>query len=377
MGRRAAGLIALALLVAVAGAALALAADSWRYHDLWCFYHGGAAALRGVDPYDGPTWTALTADPAFTVGPRVVKTPCPGAFGYPYWSALAFAPLALLPYDIAAGVWGTLLVAGIAGGIALVIRAAAAPPLLVVAVAGGSLALIEVLAFGQLTGVLLPLLGLSLVARPARAGVATALLFLKPQLAWLYAPALLRGARASFVGAAAATICAMAVVSIAMFPRWPEEWLHELTTNRVEIARPLPTAAGLATLTFGDARLAVVLVATLVVAVAWLARGRHVERVRYGAIAIAVSLFAAPYAADYDHLFLVLPWAVVAADAAGSAARRRRVLLATLVTAAIIVPWTIFAVSFETGNDTLNAVVPVLAALLAAAGAPRRETMAT
>jgi len=65
----------------------------------------------------------------------------------------------------------------------------------------------------------------------------------------------------------------------------------------------------------------------------------------------------------------------VAADAEGSAAGRRRVLLATLVIAAIIVPWTIFAVSFETGSDTLNAVVPVLAALLAAAGAPRRETM--
>ena len=377
MGRRAAGLIALAIAVVLAGPVLAYVAGSWEYHDLWCFYHGGTAVVRGVDPYDGPTWAALTADPARVQGDRVVKTPCPGAFAYPYWSALAFVPLALLPYDAAAGVWGALLIAGVLAGVALVIRATGAPALLVAALAAGSLSLIQVLTFGQLTGVLLPLLGLSVIARPARAGIATALLALKPQLAGLYGLALLRGASARFVLSAAATLAVLAAASIAAFPAWPGEWLRELTTNRVEIARPLPTAAGLASLLFGDARFAVVFIVALLGAIGLLARGRRIDRVTRGGIAMAVSLFAVPYAYTYDHLFLLLPWAVVSAAAARAAPPDRRVLLVALVGAAVLLPWAIFAVSFATGSDTYNALIPALAAILVTVSSPRGETMAS
>ncbi|HEY8860885.1 MAG TPA: glycosyltransferase 87 family protein [Candidatus Limnocylindria bacterium] len=377
MGRRAAGLIALAIAVVLAGPVLAYVAGSWEYHDLWCFYHGGTAVVRGVDPYDGPTWAALTADPARVQGDRVVKTPCPGAFAYPYWSALAFVPLALLPYDAAAGVWGALLIAGVLAGVALVIRATGAPALLVAALAAGSLSLIQVLTFGQLTGVLFPLLGLSVIARPARAGIATALLALKPQLAGLYGLALLRGASARFVLSAAAALVVLAAASIAAFPAWPGEWLRELTTNRVEIARPLPTAAGLASLLFGDARFAVVFIVALLGAIGLLARGRRIDRVTRGGIAMAVSLFAVPYAYTYDHLFLLLPWAVVSAAAARAAPPDRRVLLVALVGAAVLLPWAIFAVSFATGSDTYNALIPALAAILVTVSSPRGETMAS
>jgi hypothetical protein len=371
VGRRAAGLIALAIVALVLGAALASFAGSWRYHDLWCFYHGGAAVLRGIDPYDGPTWSALTDDPSRFAGARVVKAPCPGAFGYPYWSALAFAPLALLPYDVAAGVWGALLIAGVVIGVGLAIRATRAPAVLVVAIAAGSLATIQVFAFGQVTGVLLPLVGLSVLARPSRAGVAAALLYLKPQLGGLYVPVLLRDAPRRFVWATLATIGALTVVSFVAFPAWPGEWLRELTTNRAEIARPLPTAAGLATLLFGDARLGAVFVAALVAALLLLARGRRIDRVSYAAAAIAGSLFAVPYAYSYDHLLLVLPWAVIAAAAAREPGRRRRLLLAGLVGAAVLLPWSIFVLTFESGSDTPNAVVPALAALLVVLSAPR------
>jgi len=377
VGRRAAGLIALAIAVVLAGPVLAYVAGSWEYHDLWCFYHGGTAVVRGVDPYDGPTWAALTADPARVQGDRVVKTPCPGAFAYPYWSALAFVPLALLPYDAAAGVWGALLIAGVLAGVALVIRATGAPALLVAALAAGSLSLIQVLTFGQLTGVLFPLLGLSVIARPARAGIATALFALKPQLAGLYGLALLRGASARFVLSAAATLAVLAAASIAAFPAWPGEWLRELTTNRVEIARPLPTAAGLASLLFGDARFAVVFIVALLGAIGLLARGRRIDRVTRGGIAMAVSLFAVPYAYTYDHLFLLLPWAVVSAAAARAAPPDRRVLLVALVGAAVLLPWAIFAVSFATGSDTYNALIPALAAILVTVSSPRGETMAS
>jgi hypothetical protein len=139
----------------------------------------------------------------------------------------------------------------------------------------------------------------------------------------------------------------------------------------VEIARPLPTAAGLASLLFGDARIAIVLVVALVAAVVLLARGRRIDRVTYGAIAIAVSLFAVPYAYSYDQLFLLLPWAVVAAAAARAAPLERRVLLVALVGAAVLLPWAVFAAAFASGSDTYNAIVPALAALLVVAAAPR------
>ena len=376
MGRRAARLTALALIVIAAGGVLAWVADGWRYHDLWCFYQGGNAVRLGLDLYDPATWTALTDDPSRFAGPRVVKEPCPGAFAYPYWSALAFLLLGLWRYEVAAVIWGALLILGVVGGVALIIRATRAPARLVAVIAAGSLATVQVFAFGQLTGVLLPLLGLSLLAPSSRAGVAAALLYLKPQLGGLYVPALMwrpgqYGMRFSW--SVAATAVAIAAVSIIAFPSWPREWVHELTTNRVEIARPLPTATGLANVLFGDASFAVVLIAVLMSAIVWLARRRRIDHVTGAAIAMAVSLFVVPYAYSYDHLFLLLPWAVVAAAAGRASPARRRLLLAALVAVAVVLPWTIFVVSFETGSDTFNAVVPALAALLATGSAPRRS----
>ena len=376
MGRRAARLIALALIVLAAGAALASVFGSWRYVDLWCFYHGGAAVRLGQDLYDPATWAALTDDPSRLTGPRIIKAPCPGAFAYPYWTAIAFLSLGLWRYEVAAALWGALLIVCLVGGVALIIRATRAPALLVSTIAAGSLSTIHVLVLGQLTGVLLPLVGLSLLGPSSRAGVAAGLLYLKPQLGGLYVPALMwrpgqYGMRFSW--SVAATAVALAAVSIIAFPSWPREWVHELTTNRVEIARPLPTAAGLANALFGDASFAVVLIAALISAIVWLARRRRIDHVTGAAIAMAVSLFVVPYAYSYDHLFLLLPWAVVAAAAARASRVRRRLLLAALVVVAVVLPWTIFVVSFDTGSDTFNAVVPALAALLATVSAPRRS----
>jgi hypothetical protein len=378
MGRRAAGLIAIAVLVLATGATIALVAGSWRYHDLWCFYHGGEAVLRGVDPYDPPTWLALTDDPTRFAGIRVVKAPCPGAFGYPYWSALAFAPLALLPYDIAAGVWGALLIAGVVGGIALAARATGAPPPLVAVFTLGSVPLLQVLVFGQLTGLLFPFVGLSLLPPAVRAGASLGVLALKPQLVAIFATALtlraLRRGDRRFVAAAVATVGLLVVASLALLPSWPLEWWREILTNRVEIARPMPTAWGLSLLLFGEAAWGAAQVALLVGLVLIVARGRHVDAVASGAIVLAVSLFAAPYVGGYDQLFLVVPWAVVLAAAARSAPGRRRVLLGTMLVVAILGPWAL--VVSRAGSDTLNALVPALTALLVTKVQPRRALAA-
>jgi hypothetical protein len=375
VGRRAAlQLIVGVIALGAAGALLADVAGAWRFHDLWCFYHGGEAVLRGVDPYDAPAWLALTDDPSRVVGSRIVATPCPSAFAYPYWTALAFAPLALLPYDVAAGLWGTLLIAGILTGVAFAVRASGAPTLLVAAVTLGSLPLAQVLAFGQLTGVLLPLVGLSLVPPRARAGASAGLLALKPQLGALFAAALtvraLRRGDLRFVAGLAAVFGVLAVTSLALFPSWPLEWGREILTGRWELARLLPTAWGLSLLLFGNAIWGAVATTLLVVTVLLVARGRDVEHAALGAIVLAISLFATPHVAAYDQLFLVLPWAVVLAGARRRAPRDRRLLLAALVTVAVILPWALLVI--QSRNDTLNAVVPALSAVLVTVAQPRR-----
>jgi len=374
VGRRAAGLIAVVVLAIGAGALLADVAGSWRFHDLWCFYHGGQAVLRGADPYDAPTWLALTEDPSRFAGPQVVKPPCPGAFAYPYWSALVFAPLALLPYDVAAGVWGALLIAGVTGGIAFAVRATAAPAFLVSAVTLGSLPLLQVLVFGQLTGVLLPFIGLSLLPPPGRAGASVGALALKPQLVGIFAAALairaLRRRDVQFLAGLVGVVGLLVVASLAVVPSWPIAWVREILTNRLDIARPMPTAWGLSLLLFGDAIWGAVPLALLVGALLLMARGREVDDVAFGSVVLAVSLVAAPYVGGYDQLFLVVPWALILRAAARSAPRRRRILLGAILTVAIVGPWTL--VVLRSGSDTLNAVIPALTALLAMAAQPRR-----
>jgi hypothetical protein len=381
VGRRAAGLIAAAAVVLVAGAVLATVLGAWRYHDLWCFYHGGEAALRGLDPYDGPTWSALTADASRGAGPRPVKSPCPGAFAYPYWNALVFAPLALVPYEVAAIAWGALLIAGVVGGAVMLARATGAPARLLLPLVLGSVASVQVFAYAQLTGVLFPLLALSVGAAGARRGVAIALTALKPQLAGLFAPAmvvraLLDGERRVVVGAAAA-LAGLLAVSLAIMPAWPFEWIRELTTHRLEMARPLPSAWSVAGLLFGAAQWGAVLIVALVAAVLILVRGRRVDTVAYAALAVSISLFSIPYVYSYDHLFLALAWASVLATAVTASVARRRLLLALTVLVAVLLPWTLFAASAALDSDTWNGVIPALTALLVAGSLSRRETMAS
>jgi hypothetical protein len=303
-----------------------------------------------------------------------VKAPCPGAFAYPFWSALTFAPLALLPYDVAAGAWGALLVAGVIGGIAFAVRATRAPAFLVSAVTLGSLPLLQVLVFGQLTGVLLPFIGLSLLPPAGRAGASLGALALKPQLVGIFAAALairaLRRRDVQFLAGLFGVVGLLVVLSIAVLPSWPVEWGQEILANRFEIARPMPTAWGLSLLLFGDAIWGAVALALLVGALLLMARRREIDPMAFASVVLAVSLVAAPYVGGYDQLFLVVPWATILAAGARSAPRRRRIVLGAVVAVAIVVPWTLVVI--RSGSDTLNAVVPALTALLVMAVQPRR-----
>src|SRR5258708_905555 len=160
----------------------------------------------------------------------------------------------------------------------------------------------------------------------------------------------------------------LAAVSLAVFPSWPVEWGREVLGGRLELARLLPTAWGLSVAVFGNAAWGAAAVALLVAVALLLARGRKIDHLAFGAIVLAISLFATPHVAAYDQLFLVVPWAVVLAAAERRAPAERRVLLASVVVVAVVLPWALLVL--QSRSDTLNAVVPALTALLATAAQP-------
>ena len=388
MGRRTAGLILAVACVVVAGVAAWQLGGHYRFHDVWCFYHGGQAVLQHRDPYDPAVWSALTADQTYVVAGRIVAPPCPGAFAYPYWTAIAFAPLALLPFDLASLIWSILSLAAAALGIVWCWRAAGGGRGGIAFVYGvlvlASLPFLRLVTIGQLSGVLLALVGAMALAlrraRPSPAGAALGGLLVKPQLwAVLAAVLVVRAPRRGQLLAGAATVAlVLALPSLLLFPRWPLQWAAEALGHRVEMAGPLPSIWSLSAQLTGSFAAGAALV-TIVLGVTWaLVRGRAIYPVTLVALAIPFSLVTAPYVYTYDHLALALTWAVTCVLAARSRPAPRRLILAALVITASVAPWLVYVLSVGEDSDTANAIAPLLAALVLAVAvrlAPEAETI--
>ena len=103
----ASALLALALVVVLSSAAVYL-----NYGvDLRAFYAAGSVALAGGDPYDYSQIAAVLLERTGYVGGT--------AYYHPPWFGLMIAPLALLPLDVARGVWMAASWALFVGGLAL------------------------------------------------------------------------------------------------------------------------------------------------------------------------------------------------------------------------------------------------------------------
>src|SRR5438874_3556140 len=107
-------LVALALLF-LAGRAAVTVRDA-DISDFRCFYEAGRLVRTGADPYDRAIWLAAAKpDPA-----RL--PPCPDAFAYPLWTAMAIAPLTVVDIHPALAAWEIILVACAIAGALLVAR---------------------------------------------------------------------------------------------------------------------------------------------------------------------------------------------------------------------------------------------------------------
>ncbi|HUG55750.1 MAG TPA: glycosyltransferase 87 family protein [Candidatus Limnocylindrales bacterium] len=295
---------------------------------------------------------------------------CTARYAYPLWTAVVLAPFGALPLELAATLWIAVGIGAAVGGTALAWHAVRGPrrgAALLGALLVSSQPFWVLLVGGQMTGLLLGLSGLlawtASQQRQVTGGLSLALLLVKPQLVAVLAPVLVVGAatrravRAVVAfGAAAAVLVAL---PFALEPGWLSGWLPEVTGRATELAPRLATLWGLAADLFGHPGWGIPLAAGLVIALWWLLRGAAVRPAEAVALALALSVALAPHAWSYDHLVLVVPWAAALAAALPLRGWRRAALLGGVVATASPLPWTLYAVAFARGADTLSVAVPV------------------
>jgi hypothetical protein len=169
-----------------------------------------------------------------------------------------------------------------------------------------------------------------------------------------------------FVAVALGTAAAMALLPLIFVRAWPIEWLGEVGGRRLRVAGDMPTAWGLANHLFGDMAWGLLLIVAMVAVVAALTRDR-LDAVSVFALSLPLSLLMTPYAWSYDHLVLAVSWGFLFARAATIREPERAIpLLAAALLLACVLPWTLYAVGFARGEESLTAIVPALTALAVA-----------
>jgi hypothetical protein len=365
-----------AIVLLLAGYLAARASRYYQTNDFFCFWTASAMVVRGEDPYDLVTWNAATGGLYPDGQGGSSRSACGTHFMYPLWTALVVVPFGLLSLDLAATTWMAASILATLFGTILCWRAVRGPAALLPLL--GTVVVFSqpfwlLLVGGQFSGLMLGLVGV--VAhelargRDGRAGLALAGLAIKPQLIAVAAPlVLLRSAverRPWLAGTALGAGATFVILSLMILPGWPLEWV-ERSASRAHVVGLLPTAWGLGADVAGQPALGGALIAALGAALWVMLRRVPVSFVAFAALAIAVSLFASPYAWSYDYLLLALPWAVVLSRAAAATAATRRALILGLVFCAGFLPWALYALAFPRGGETLSAVIPAANALLVA-----------
>jgi len=230
--------------IVVTAVVLALAIGDDAAFDFRQFWQGGHDVAHGVSPYPEPG-SLPDAAAAAELDPHGIQETF--RFPYPAPTALALAPLGVLPFAVAATIFTLLLLA------------ATPAALLVLGVrdwrchgaACLSIATIGAVRLGTLTPLLF--LGLALAWRyrdrarvlvPVLAAVICFKLFLLPLVVWLAATGRLRSAAATLAVAAVGTVGAWAVLGFSGFRDYPD--LLSRLTDAVQAKSYSTIALGLA-----------------------------------------------------------------------------------------------------------------------------------
>jgi hypothetical protein len=348
----------------------------FRLSDHPIFIEAGRLVLSGRSPYDPAVWDELATriDSPYVA----MLNATTGVWPHPPWVAYAFAPLAVLPGDIA--YWALHLVlaaAGVAGALVLVERVVwPSEPLhaLALVVALTFQPLVIGIRWGQLgpllvLGVALLVAGLD-TRRSWRIVAAALLLLLKPHVLVLLAvvAAVLVARRVPrAIVPAAVTIAVACGIPTLLHP----EWLSAATAGygaRVDAIAAYATTYALA-LDLAPATWPAVAAATSAVALA--ACGAAVRTARGTrdllwpvAAAAVASLAFAPYlwTTDQGPLVAIAVLSIGAVGASSPGIRAAHLVLTVVAVTAL--PWALFLISAPRPTQALAALVPFVFALL-------------
>ena len=279
----------------------------WAF-DFRQFWQGGRDVVQGVSPYA----TSEMLDTArVEYDARHVQEDY--RFPYPAGAAVALAPLGALSFEVAAAVWGLLLIAAILGALwILEVR-----DWRVYAVTVTSAPVITSVRLGTLTPVLLLLAAATWRFRDRRWAVAGALaaalslkLFLWPLLVWLIATRRFVSAALTCVLAALLTLGAWALIGFEGLTRYPE-FLRRLAEFADTVGLSFVALGDQLGLPIGAARILPFAVGIpLLVAAALAARRDDGDR-RAFSLAVVAAIAITPIVWLHYFALLVVPLAIL------------------------------------------------------------------
>lgn len=297
---------------------------------------------------------------------------CGQRLSYPPWTGALLAPFGALPLPPAAALWASLTVAAAVLGINWTWQLAGLRRFswpLVAALVVATEPLARNFSEGQFATFTLALTAGAAFSlrsrRDAAAGIATALLSVKPQVnitfaAVLLALAIVRG-RWLIVGGAAVAGLGLGGLTQLLRPGW----LLEFVSASTSLGGSIPDRMTIWNLA-GSWPLAVVLIALLVAVVVVLIGPRGADDAEILGLGVAFSLVVAPYAWEHDLVVLAIPWTMVIAHALRLHRVQRRVLATATIAVALPLPWILAAVAAVRGTESLTVLVPILTAVLLA-----------
>lgn len=219
-------------------------AGDWAF-DFRQFWQGGNDVVNGVSPYPSATLLATSGDHLDPSGIQHVFR-----FPYPAGAAVALAPFGALGFDVAAALWGAVLIVSLFAAVWIL----GVRDWRVMGVVIGSAPVISAVRLGTLTPVMILLLAVAWRWRDRRwvtgGSVAAAIslkLFLWPLVVWLAATRRWAAAGIAAAVAATATVSAWAAIGFEGLTDYPEllRRLSDVVADRSYSLVALGVEAGL------------------------------------------------------------------------------------------------------------------------------------
>jgi len=278
----------------------------WGFDTLQ-YWQGGKDVLNGVSPYPSIAVLETAGDHLDAAG--ILET---FRFSYPAGAAVAFAPFGVLSFDVAAAIWGAVLIASLFAAVWIL----GVRDWRVMGVVIGSAPVIDAVRIGTLTPVLLLLLAVAWrwrdrlwVVSAALAAAIAFKLFLLPLVIWLVATRRWLAAGLTVGLAGAATLGAWAAIGSDGLTDYPE-YLRRLT-EIVEVRGFSLVAFGVeAGLPEGAAEALPFLVGLSLLAGAVVVARRDDGDRRAFSIAVVASMALTPIVWGHYFVLLVVPLAL-------------------------------------------------------------------